>query len=252
MNEYLLIDGTQIPVLAELAQIIGLNDAIVLQQVHSWCRTNKKYKKNFRDGYYWVYNSYREWTENHFPWWTDRTVKEIFSRLEKKGLVISGNFNKSAMDRTKWYRVNYPVLKETILSSPLGKNFTMDWEGLSQPIPHYSHIGNNGSFPPSMVEKERSSFVSNLDIPADLPGFIAWYFDYYQDTLNKPHPRISADQRGRVAATLSEFMEQQSVDIEGLQIMAEAFFQNVTDSDYNINHFATSGILKNRFYETLR
>lgn len=32
--------------------------------------------------------------------------------------------------------------------------------------------------------------------------------------------------------------------------MAEAFF-DVESSDHNINHFATAGILENRFYEEL-
>jgi len=38
--------------------------------------------------------------------------------LEKKYILISGNFNQMKMDRTKWYRINYEVLNQLGESKP--------------------------------------------------------------------------------------------------------------------------------------
>ena len=89
----------------ELAQLIGLNGAIVLQRIHFW--TNKQ--KNPKDGRYWVYNTFEQWHEQ-FPFWSIRTVKRTFSYLEEKRLLLTDNFNKRPFDRTKWYAVNYEQL----------------------------------------------------------------------------------------------------------------------------------------------
>ncbi|MFE7378378.1 hypothetical protein ACFU6E_27870 [Bacillus cereus] len=52
----LLIYEKPLIVLPGLIKVVGLNEAIFLQQVHYWL--NKL--KNFTNGYYLVYNSYNE------------------------------------------------------------------------------------------------------------------------------------------------------------------------------------------------
>jgi len=51
-------------------------------------------------------------------------LKRIFARLEKSGYLISGRFNKSNIDRTKWYRVNYEAVNRLCQSEPsIGSNW---------------------------------------------------------------------------------------------------------------------------------
>jgi len=85
----------------------GSDDAIVLQQVHYWTQKNI----NIRDGYSWVYNSMKEW-HKQFYWISESSVKRIFTKLEKKGILITGNYNKAKFDKTKWYRIDYDALDE--------------------------------------------------------------------------------------------------------------------------------------------
>jgi len=108
----LLIDDHPIQVLPTLAVEIGLNEAIVLQQVHYWLEINRKANKNFKDGYYWTYNSVKKWRETNFPWWSHRTLQRIFESIEESKLLIVGNYNRAKYDKTKWYRIDYPLLKE--------------------------------------------------------------------------------------------------------------------------------------------
>ena len=90
-----------------LAAAIGLNEAIVLQQVHYWLSTSQ----HRIDGKVWVYNSYEAWNEQ-FPFWSFSMVKRVIRSLEKGGYLLSGNFNKSQMDQTKWYSIDYDKLEQ--------------------------------------------------------------------------------------------------------------------------------------------
>ena len=106
---YLLFNDPPLVVNPRLATLIGLNEAIILQQIHYWVQINKKSKKNYKDGYYWTYNSIPGWCEQ-FPFWSEGTVKRTFSSLKKQNLIIVSNYNKLKKDRTNWYRVNYENL----------------------------------------------------------------------------------------------------------------------------------------------
>ncbi|URH52531.1 replication protein [Staphylococcus aureus] len=115
MNK-LLIDDYPIQVLPKLAELIGLNEAIVLQQIHYWLN-NSKHKY---DGKTWIFNSYPEW-QKQFPFWSERTIKRTFGSLEKQNLLHVGNYNKAGFDRTKWYSINYETLNK-LVARPSGQN----------------------------------------------------------------------------------------------------------------------------------
>lgn len=102
----LLISEPPLQVIPSLAVEIGLNEAIVLQQIHYWLLKSN----NVRDGRRWVYNSYPNW-QKQFPFWSVKTVKRVFTNLEKQGLLISGNYNKAGFDKTKWYTIDYHHLE---------------------------------------------------------------------------------------------------------------------------------------------
>jgi hypothetical protein len=107
----LLFDSRPLVVPTELACKVGLNEAIVLQQIHYWTVINEKAGKNFVDGAYWVYRTVEEWREE-FKFWSKCTIVRIIAKLEKAGLLVSDNHNASKVDRTKWYRINYEKLQE--------------------------------------------------------------------------------------------------------------------------------------------
>lgn len=102
----LLIEEPPLQVLPSLAKSIGLNEAIVLQQIHYWLRKSN----NVKDGHKWIYNSMPNW-QKQFSFWSLPTVKRVFRSLEKQGLIITANYNKAGFDKTKWYRINYEKLQ---------------------------------------------------------------------------------------------------------------------------------------------
>lgn len=106
----LLIEESPLTFQPSLAVKIGLNEAIVLQQVHYWI-SNPKNKGYEQDGYKWVYNTYAEWKETNFPFWSENTIQRTFSNLEEAGLIISIQPMKAKYDRTKYYRIEYTKLE---------------------------------------------------------------------------------------------------------------------------------------------
>lgn len=104
----LLIDDYPIQVLPKLAKEIGLNEAIVLQQIHYWL--NKR--THLKDGKYWTYGSMVTWQRDQFFFWSVNTVKRTFASLEKQNLLIVGNYNRAGFDKTKWYAINYETLEQ--------------------------------------------------------------------------------------------------------------------------------------------
>lgn len=121
----LLIEESPLQVLPSLACLLGgAEPAIVLQQVHYWVGVIKKTKQkaNFRDGHWWVHNTYAEWRET-FPWIPERTLRRIMANLEGRGskddklprLLISEQ--RSGSDRRKWYRIDYEALNDFLAAS---------------------------------------------------------------------------------------------------------------------------------------
>lgn len=115
----LLISEHPLMVLPSLATAVGLNQAIVLQQVHYWLDLNRKAKKDshFRDEHWWTYNTFESWQESNFPFWSVRTLKRVFKSLEDDRLLIARKFNSSDWNHTKWYTIDYEVLNT--LSLPI-------------------------------------------------------------------------------------------------------------------------------------
>jgi hypothetical protein len=132
----LLLDDKPLIVLPSLAGKVGLNESIVLQQLHYWLLDSK----NIRDGFKWVYNTYEDW-QKQFPFWSVRTLKRIITGLETDELIITGNYNKLKIDRTKWYRINNEKL-DSLMDHPecqSGTSIVTSWhdgeDNLSLPLP---------------------------------------------------------------------------------------------------------------------
>lgn len=102
-----LFDSHPIVVDRELAAVFGLNESILLQQLNYWL--NSKAAKTV-NGRKWIYNSYKQWQEDNFPFWSLATVRRAIENCEKKGLIITGNFNKAGFDKTKWYSIDYDAV----------------------------------------------------------------------------------------------------------------------------------------------
>mgnify|MGYP000881665857 CR=1 FL=1 len=112
MNK-LLIAESPLQVLPSLAQAIGLNEAIVLQQLHYLLRNSDA----THDGSKWVCLAYDDWHNNHFPFWSISTLKRIVKSLDARQLISkTSKYNRYAQDQTRWYSIDYARLNRHIAS----------------------------------------------------------------------------------------------------------------------------------------
>ena len=102
----LLIQESPLLILPTLAQAIGLDEAILLQQLHF----RLTHQSQERDGKLWYCQSYTNWAKQ-LPFWGESKIKRLFIKLEKDGLIHSTDkYNTFYVDRTKWYSIEYSAL----------------------------------------------------------------------------------------------------------------------------------------------
>ena len=116
----LLISEYPLLILPTLAIILGLNEAIILQQIHYWlenvARNQARYpgkdRQNYQDGRWWTYQSIPDWQRTAFPFWSQSTIKRTILHLEALGVLISRQLARDKRDRTNWYSINYERLNQ--------------------------------------------------------------------------------------------------------------------------------------------
>lgn len=86
----------------DIAALYGVDESIMITNLQFWIRKNEANGKHFHDGRFWTYNSIDAFTKL-FPFWTARQIRRILKSLEDKGVIVTGNYNTSAYDRTTWY-----------------------------------------------------------------------------------------------------------------------------------------------------
>lgn len=86
----------------DVAQKYGVNAAIILQNIGYWIAQNEANEINFYDGRYWTFNSKRAYGEL-FPYMSEKQIRTALEKLIEDGVLVTGNYNKLAYDRTTWY-----------------------------------------------------------------------------------------------------------------------------------------------------
>jgi DNA-binding PadR family transcriptional regulator len=180
-----LMDETPIMFQPSLAKLVGLHEAIVLQTLRFWC--NNKRSGKIIDGERWIYNSAAEWRELSFPFWSTKTIGEIFLTLESMGLVKSEQFDLKEGKARKYYTLTQAAC--TILtieradqleesSDTMWKNVLGDVEDSSRSarasrIKHYTENLTENTKPPTPFGKGeafsdlRSAVNGDKEVNAD-------------------------------------------------------------------------------------
>jgi hypothetical protein len=125
----LLINENPMVFQPSLAKAIGINEAIVLQQIQYWLNIKKEMGDQKIDGKYWIYNTYDEW-ELQFKYMSARTIMRTIKNLCNLNLVIVQQFDKRKWDRKNYYTINYEELEK--LEENCTKNTNCDGDNLSQ------------------------------------------------------------------------------------------------------------------------
>ena len=110
----------------EIATRYGINAAVIFQNIAFWCDHSRANNANFYDGHYWTFNSVRAF-QDQFPYLGKKQIDNAIRKLVDEGLIVKGNYNKVAYDRTTWYSLteNGEMLFHK-KGNPLLQNGTID------------------------------------------------------------------------------------------------------------------------------
>ena len=89
----------------EVAVECGINAAIIFQNIGYWCAHSKANGTNAHDGRYWTFNSIKAMREL-FPYMTEKQIRKAIDVLLNKDMIVKGNYNERAYDRTIWYALS--------------------------------------------------------------------------------------------------------------------------------------------------
>ncbi len=160
----LLLKVKPLVVSPELASRIGLNEAIVLQQICYWLEDTTSGVKY--DGKRWVYNTIEEWTEQ-FPFWSEKTVKRALTSLKSRGLIYVEQLKKTQHDRTNYYAINHanPLLTDGDKMTPSTRSNCPVRKGQSVPMDKVNMSPSIGSTWPDLTENttENTTEITGKD-----------------------------------------------------------------------------------------
>ena len=90
----------------KLALLIGVNEAIVIQQIHI--------RHCFISQNWWVIRPYRMWQSDILPFMSISVIKRTFARLKAMNLIFVKKYSLDDFDTTNSYRVNYLKIAELL------------------------------------------------------------------------------------------------------------------------------------------
>lgn len=186
----LLIDDYPLVFLPMLAIRYGLNEAIVIQQIHYWTQKSKVYP----DGFEWVYNTIPEWKQQ-FPFWSERTIFSILKKLRDAEVLFAEKKDNNPLNHTLYYRLDYTkfgslmsqelqdrsrkVCKNTI-NTETTKNYSVSFEVFWKAYPKKIAKGN--------AEKAWEKVKPDEKLVADIIAAIAKQKINWTDPKFIPHP----------------------------------------------------------------
>lgn len=194
----LLINDRPLVVLPALVQLVGLERALILQQVHFLCSLPEG--GTVIGGRKYTYQTYEEWRDKYFPFWGTANLRKHITELQNEGYLIAIKPLAPKGNHTKFYRVNVELLRDSL---PKKEGATrVAGEGATEVAGGcYSSSTSILTEIPNR-EKEKKGAPSATDSTAD---DVAEVFALWLDVMGKnANTKLTANRRRAVRARLKE------------------------------------------------
>jgi len=195
----LLIDESPLQVIPSLAKAIGLNEAIMIQQIHYWQRISP----HEQGGRRYVAMSAPDLVDK-FPFWSEKTIKRTISNLKEKGLLIVTKKSSTSWERVNWYAVDYDTMNS--LGSASGQIDPMHRDNLTLSIgpKRPDQSGQNDPMSNNDKNKEQDIGASAFQLP-DWIKPEAW--QAYEDMRRKIRKPMTERARDLIIKKLLEMKQ---------------------------------------------
>lgn len=98
----LIIEEPPLQVLPSLALVIGLHEAIILQQLHYLLR-DPRFGRRIEEKQ-WIFNTAEDWRWQYFPFWTEKIIRKAMANLSRLNLIETIQ-PEGRVSRRKYYRI---------------------------------------------------------------------------------------------------------------------------------------------------
>lgn len=134
-----------------LAVRLGLNEAILLQQVHYWL-TDTAAGIEY-DGKRWIYNTLEGWHEQ-FPFMSLSTIKRGFASLKKQGVLRIEQLSDDKHNKTNYYSIDYAAraITDEVKLTPSNGSDCTNGTGQIEPMEQVNLDRSMGSNWPDVTE----------------------------------------------------------------------------------------------------
>lgn len=85
-----------------VAKEVGLNAAVIFENLSYWIKQNAKNGRNFKDNKYWTYTTQSD-LASQFDYLSVKQVRTAIGKLTEHGYIEVGIYNKMKIDKTHWY-----------------------------------------------------------------------------------------------------------------------------------------------------
>jgi hypothetical protein len=133
-----------------------------------WIKHNATLGRNFHEGRTWSYQTIKE-IAAHFPYWSEKQVRLIIDKLVENKVLLRGNFNVNAYDRTAWYSFEdeayFEIVRDICPNGQMEK--TERANGFAQkgkPIPD--------NIPYKEKKKKKEDSISGIEFDRETKQFI--------------------------------------------------------------------------------
>lgn len=139
--------------------------AMFIAQLHYWLQ--KDDVGIHRHGFHWIYNTEWEWREQ-FPWLSEHTIGRIRRKLEQIGYIVSNDFNRNPLDRTKHSTLDYYRIALETGWNPLGLDLKRNYKSPPQFLKGIRLRGRHKSDTTPLVYKPADKGEEETPKPAKL------------------------------------------------------------------------------------
>ena len=226
----LLVSSGYIQLKKELAVMIGLEQAAILQTVINLSEIGNCGRPI--EGERWIYNTYEQWQKDFFPFWSVITIKRAFIDLEKMGLLISRQL--PGANRQKYYRpvAGYmdkvldmpPRQDRRIVKGKQGASYQSDTMNVSAryaPITknHAKNLPNKTPVPVASAPSEHGEVIKPPNAAPDPEARIPSLATNRRKSESDPQPPVRGTPFSRRRFTRAQYNEiVESLEFHGLDL----------------------------------
>jgi DNA-binding transcriptional ArsR family regulator len=193
-------------------------------------------------GYCWATNGY--FSELYSA--SKVSISKWISALEQRGYIKTKieRDPKTKQILRRYIRIVNEGIKEK-LNTPIKEKFKENITVINTTV--NNNDNDNGANP--------IGICTHISFPKDevTDAMGTYMHDLYKQKTGKEHPALKKDQFIKVHDAIKGFADENNLDGDGIVDLMCAFLNNKSIiSDWNINHFATEGMMMNRYFEVGR